>query len=344
MRSSMKMTAIVAASLAAGISLAACSSGSGSNASAANDTAGGKSVTAKFAVLQNSGTPTANSALKFASLVSADTNGSVKIKVYPNSVLGSADAQLEGTEANTIQFYSTPTLDSVVPSVDAIELPYLFPNAAVASKVLNGSALQGPLWSNFPAKGLRVLGVWEVGFSDFLTTSKKVSVPADLKSLRIRVFNPKLATQEYKLVGADAINLSSNEVVTALSTHTIDGADDPPSTMVGANWYSQAKYLAVTDTSYVSSPVVVSEKFWQSLSSSQQKGVQKALQATIASNLSAASQANTSGVAKMKSGGITVTTPSKSTFQTTFAPVTQQFTQEFPTVVKALQTATKADS
>ena len=343
MKPSMKMTAAATASLALGISVAACSSGSG-NASQANDTTKGKSVTAKFAILQNSNTPTANSALAFAKAVSADTGGSVQVKVYPNSVLGSADAQLEGTEANTIQFYSTPTLDSVVPSVDAIELPYLFPNANVASKVLNGSALQGPLWSNFPAKGLRVLGVWEVGFSDFLTTGKKVTAPTDLKSLRIRVFNPKLATEEYKLVGADAINLSSNEVVTALSTHTIDGADDPPSTMVGANWYSQAKYLAVTDTSYVSSPIVVSEKFWQSLSSSQQQGIQKAVRSTIASNLAAAGQANTSGVAKMKSAGITVTTPDKSAWQSTFAPVTQQFQQEFPAVVKALQSATKADS
>jgi tripartite ATP-independent transporter DctP family solute receptor len=343
MKPSMKMTAAATVSLALGISVAACSSGGGST-SQANDTTQGKSVTAKFAILQNSGTPTANSALAFAKAVTADTGGSVTVKVYPNSVLGSADAQLEGTEANTIQFYSTPTLDSVVPSVDAIELPYLFPNPTVASKVLNGSALQGPLWSNFPAKGLRVLGVWEVGFSDFLTTGKKVTAPTDLKSLRIRVFNPKLATEEYKLVGADAINLSSNEVVTALSTHTIDGADDPPSTMVGANWYSQAKYLAVTDTSYVSSPIVVSEKFWQSLSSSQQKGIQKAVQSTIASNLAAASQANTAGVAKMKSAGINVTTPNKSTWQSTFAPVTQQFEQEFPAVVKALQSATKADS
>jgi tripartite ATP-independent transporter DctP family solute receptor len=339
------MTAAAATSLALGISIAACSSSSSSSsATAANDSAQGKSVTAKFAILQNSNTPTANSALKFASLVSSDTGGTVTVKVYPNSVLGSADSQLEGTEANTIQFYSTPTLDSVVPSVDSIELPYLFPNATVASKVLNGSALQQSLWSNFPAKGLRVLGVWEVGFSDFLTTSQKVTAPTDLKGLRIRVFNPKLATQEYNLVGADAINLSSNEVVTALSTHTIDGADDPPSTMVGANWYSQAKYLAVTDTSYVSSPVVVSEQFWQSLTSSQQKGIQKALQATIASNLSAAGQANTSGIDEMKSAGITVTSPNKAAFESTFAPVTQQFVQEYPAVVKALQAATKADS
>lgn len=338
----MKMTSVVAASLTVCTSIAACSSAG--NASSANGSAQGKSVTAKFAILQNSHTPTANSALKFASLVKTDTGGTVTVNVYPNSVLGSADAQLEGTEANTIQFYSTPTLDSVVPSVDAIELPYLFPNSTVASKVLNGSALQGPLWSAFPAKGLRVLGTWEVGFSDFLTTSQKVAVPTDLKGLRIRVFNPKLATEEYKLVGADAINLSSNEVVTALSTHTIDGADDPPSTMVGSNWYSQAKYLAVTDTSYVSSPVLVSEKFWQSLSSSQQKGVQKALQATIASNLSAANAANTSAVTKMKGAGIMVTTPNKQTFKNTFAPVTQQFATEYPTVVKALQAAVKADS
>jgi len=94
----------------------------------------------------------------------------------------------------------------------------------------------------------------------------------------------------------------------------------------------------------VSSPIVVSEKFWQSLSSSQQQGIQKAVQSTIASNLAAAGQANTSGVAKMKSAGITVTTPDKSAWQSTFAPVTQQFQQEFPAVVKALQSATKADS
>jgi tripartite ATP-independent transporter DctP family solute receptor len=335
----MKMTAVVTAGLALSISAAACSSGSTSGGGAH-----GKTVTAKFAILQNVNTPTADSAQKFADLVKKNTGGTVNIRVYPNSVLGSSTDQLEGTEANTIQFYATPTLDSVVPSVDAIELPYIFPSAAVASKVLNGSALQQALWSQFPAKGLRVLGAWEVGFSDVLTTGQQVSSPANLKGLRIRVFDPTMATQEYKLVGGDAISLSSNEVVTALSTHTIDGADDPPSTMVGTNWEGSSKYLAITDMAYVSSPVVVSEKFWQSLTHAQQSGIQKALTATIADNLSAADKANAAAIAKMKGEGIAVTTPDKAAFQNTFTPVVQQFKQQYPDVVSALQSAIKAAS
>src|SRR5262249_49689906 len=134
---------------------------------------------------------------------------------------------------------------------------------------------------------------------------------ADLKGLRIRVFDPTMATQEYKLVGGDAVSLSSNEVVTALSTHTIDGGDDPPSTMVGAHWDDGSKYLAITNMAFVSSPVVVSEKFWQSLTPAQQSGIQKALQATIADNLTSADQANSAAIDKMKGEGITVSTPDK---------------------------------
>lgn len=339
MRSSMKMAATVATTLTVALPLAACG---GSSSSAT--TGGGKVVEAKFAILQNVGTPTADSAQKLASLVGQYTNGTVKIKVYPNSVLGSSNDQLSGTVADTIQFYATPTLDSVVPAVDALELPYIFPSAQVASTVLNGPALTKSLWDSFPTKGLRVLGVWEVGFSDFLTTQKKVSSPSDLKGLRIRVFNPQLATDEYKLVGADAINLSSDQVVTALSTHTIDGADDPPSTMVGSNWHSSSKYLAVTNLAYVSSPIIVSEKFWTSLSASQQAAVQKAVKQTIAPNLAEAAKANDAAIATMKSAGVAVSTPDQGAFKAAFTPVVQEFAKKNPAVVAALQAAITAAS
>lgn len=316
--------------------------GSAVNAAAGKASVSAPTVQAKFADLQALHTATTDSALKFANLVKKYTKGSVQITVYPNAELGTGSSILQGIEANTIQFYATPDLSAAVSATDALELPYLFPSAKIGSEVLNGPVTKRVLWKQFTSHGLQILGVWSVGYSDILTTAKKISSPGDLKGLRIRIFDPYVGTKLFSLVGADGISMASTQVPTALSTHAIDGADDPPSTMYGSNWYGSAHYLAITDDVYVSSPIVVSSAFYASLTASQRAAVTKAFKQTLAQNLKEAAAKNSQAIKKMHAAGIVVTHPKISVFKKTFLPVYGAVEKDFPGVVKPLQRAVKA--
>lgn len=325
------------------VSLASCGT-STTSASSGGSGVSGPSVTAKFADLQAAHTATTDSAMKFAQLVSQYTGGRVKITVYPNSELGTPTSMLQGVEANTIQFYATPDLSAAVPATDVLELPYLFPSAAVASSVLNGPVAQQDIWSKFKPHGLQILGVWSIGYGDILTVNRPINSPADLKGLRIRIFDPFVGGKLFSVLHADGVNLAANQVVTALSTHTIDGADDPPSTMVGSDWYGSAKYLAITNDIWVSSPVVMNTAFFNSLSSSEQAAVTKAFQQTLASNMAEAQQTADSAITTMQSHGITITHPDIAAFQQAVQPVYAQVESAFPGVVQPLQQAAQKAS
>lgn len=343
-RGALRSALMCLAGLMVMVSLISCGATSTDSADAGGSTVTGPTVQAKFADLQALHTATTDSAQKFAQLVSQYTGGRVKITVYPNSELGTSNSILQGLEADTVQFYATPDLSSVVPETDVIEMPYLFPSAQVASQVLNGATAAQDIWDRFKSHGLQILGVWSIGYSALLTTDRTVNGPSDLRGLRIRIFDTYVGQRVFSALHADGITLPSNQVVTALSTHTIDGADDPPSTMYGSDWYGSAHHLAITNMTWVSSPVVVNSAFMAKLSPSEQAAVQRAFQATLALNMSEAQQTADTAVSKMQAAGIAITHPDVSAFQQALQPVYTEVEAAFPNVVQPLQQAVQQAS
>lgn len=341
-RRSLRGTRVIAAAgvIAIGCVLAACGGSSSTSSSGSGSSGGGSSgkvVQAKFSLAQNVNTPLAETVTKFDNLVKQYTNGTVNIKLYANSVLGTQEAQLEGVENNTIQFQATGSgLDGIVPAFDLTALPFLFPSAQVAEKVLDDPNLDAPLWNNFQSKGLHYIGMYEVGFSDFLSKTP-VNSASDFKGKIVRVFDAKLGAEEYRLVGADAVNLSSTDVVTGLQTGTINAADDPPSTFYASDWYSEAKDIAIMNMTYAADPMMVSQKFWNSLSSSQQAAITKAFQQTVQLNISSTAAYNNTALQKMQAAGVKITHPSISQLKTAFHPVYSSFGGKYQNVLSVMQ-------
>lgn len=334
--------AVLVSSSMVALLLSACGSVASPKQGSKSSSMPGPTLSAKFGDLQNIGTPTTDSAEQFAKLVKRYTDAKITITVYPNSELGSPAQQLAGTQAGTIAFYATPDVSAAVPQTDALALPYLFPSAAVASKVINGPAMRAKLWSLFPAAGLKFIGSWAIGYTSLLTASRKITSPADVAGLKIRLYNPTVSPLVMSSLGADGVVIASTQVVTALSTGVVNGADDPASTMVGSDWYSGMHYLALTDLAYVPSPTFASLKFWKSMSTAEQKAVSKAFQATIASNLSAANTLNATAIATMKNV-LTVTSPPLGPFKAAVQSVYKKVETLYPDgIVQALETAVKA--
>jgi len=329
------VAAAVLAALAAGCGSSSPGGSSGGDIS-------GPTLSLKLSELQNVNTPTTESADKFASLVKQYTGGKITVTVYPNSELGTDSAQLAGAEAGTIAFYATPDLSAAVAQSNVLEMPYLFPSAEVASKVINSAAIRKSLWSLFPAHGLTFVGSWVIGFTSTLTKSTPVTAPTNMKGLKIRVFAPTVGDKMFAALGADAVTVDSTEVPTALSTGVVTGADDPASTMVGANWYSGMCCIAETDDVFVASPMMASTKVWNTMSAAEKAAVQRAFNATISSNLQEAATFNSAAIATMQKAGLKVTKPEISAFKSATASVYPAIEQLYPGQVQALQAEIKS--
>ena len=316
------------------VGVAACGSAGNSGGGS-----GSGPIKAKMGFLQNTGTTTYNSAEQFAKLVSQYTNGKVQVTIYPNGELGSPDDEVASVQDGTEAFYASPTLDTLVPAVDTLALPYLFPNDEVGFKVIEGPTVRKLVWDKFPAHGMKFLGSWSLDLSDTYTVSKPINSPSDLAGLRIRVFEPGTGVPQFNALHADGVVIPSTQVVTALATHTIDGADDPPSPMAGSKWTASGGYLAITHDILPSEPVMVSEKFWKSLNSSEQAAVQKAVTQTLAPNLAAAQKSGQAAEAQIAAGGVKITHPNIAAFKAAVQPAYKAVEAKFGSIVPQLQAA-----
>lgn len=322
---------------------ASCGSATSAPASASSTTTSkgtsfGPVVQAKFAYFISPDTAVGKGAIKFAALVAKDTGNTVKIQIYPNSELGSVPSVLQAVSGGRVQFAATTNLSALVPSADAILAPFIFSSTSQAQKVLNSSVLHQALWSKFEAKNAEILGVWGQGFADLLT-KKPVKTPSDLQGMRIRIYDPGVGVPQYKALGADAVNMTPAQVFTALSTNAIDGAEDPVATLYGLHWYEEAKYLALTQHSYVSAPIVASTQFMSSLTAAQRAGVLKAFNGTMAYEVQQSTQYDTTALAALKKAGVVVTTVDKAAFKAKLTPLYTEFKSKFPGTWAALAKA-----
>lgn len=313
-----RMTVVLGLMALGSSALAAC--GSGSHASSGSTTtpatsgssssATGKPVTGRIVTFTGSTSPDGKATTLLAQLASKYSSGTITFKTYEDGQLGPQPAVLQQLENGSVEMIDGTTVtDSLVKQVDVLGLPYLFPNYKVASDVVNSPIVYKDIWDKFLTHGIKVLGVTLGGYGDILS-QKPITGVASFSGLRWRTPSPVIGKLEAEAVGANPTPLAITEVFTALSTHTIDAGSDPPATFVSQKWYEVAKYVGIiNDVQYVT-PWLVNLKWWNSLSSSQQQALQKAVTEAVAYNRTAAHELDASAINTMKKAGLVIDYPS----------------------------------
>ena len=114
--------------------------------------------------------------------------------------------------------------------------------------------------------GVHLLG-W--GYSNFrvLTNSKKpVTKLEDLKGLKLRVPKNAIMIETWKALGAEPIPMAWPETFTALQQKVVDGQDNPHVANYTMKFYEVQDYTSEVHYLFSLQPLVVGEKFYQSLS------------------------------------------------------------------------------
>ena len=214
---------------------------------------------------------------RFAADVAKATNGQVKIKVFANSSLGSEEKMLQSVQSGVQEFY----LGSLAPfsvrkkELQIFDFPFLFSTDAEVAKVLDGPVGQ-KLLDSLADTGLIGLS-WAGGaFRNIANSKRPITKFEDLKGLKIRVMQSPVAIESFKAMGVNATPMAYAEVFTALEIHAIDGLEHPPVDMLQNRIFEVQKYLAISHHVYTPVSLVVSKKWFSTLTADQQAAIRKA--------------------------------------------------------------------
>jgi len=222
------------------------------------------------------GQPTTNprhiTAEKYANWVSEQTNGKVRIDLYPAEMLGSDKQMTEAAVLGTQDMVITAQgiAATYEPKLSAVELPFLFSSPEKVGNVLDGPVGE-ELAKDLPSKGIRLLAYWENGLRHITNSKKPIEKPEDLKGLKIRTPENKMTLSIFQTLGANPAPLAFPELYLALSQGVFDGQENPITNIHSSKFYEVQKYISITNHKYESCPLIISEKTWEKLPEDVQK-------------------------------------------------------------------------
>ncbi|MDQ0044337.1 TRAP transporter substrate-binding protein [Variovorax boronicumulans] len=209
---------------------------------------------------------------KYAEIVASRSGGKLKIKEFGSSVLGSDAQQISALQGGIQEMVlpSTTVVGPLIKEFSLIDMPFTITTPGQADAMLQGAFGQ-ELLKKLPEKGLIGLDYWETGFRNFTNSRKPINELADLKGLKIRVLGNPLFVESFAALGTNPVPMAFGEVYGALESRAIDAQENPYNVISSSKFYEVQKFLSVTNHVYTSNILLVSKKFWDKLSPTEQK-------------------------------------------------------------------------
>lgn len=214
---------------------------------------------------------------KFADEVNRLSNGKMEICVYPNSVLGGDRELLESCKDGDIPFVVQNTAPQVtfMPDTAVFDIPCLFDSIEEVREHVDDEDFLEKMNQVYLDGGYVLLGYADQGFR-VMTTNKSITNIKDFKGVKIRTMENSYHMDFWKELGASPTPMTFSEVYIGLQQGTIDAQENPYEVIVSNKLYEQQKYVVETNHLPHLISLIVSEEFYDGLSSEQQDIINQA--------------------------------------------------------------------
>lgn len=289
------------------------------------------------------GYPTVVAVESMGKKLEAQTNGRIKMQMFPGAVLGQEKETVEQTQIGALQInrISLGVIGPIVPDVDVFNMPFVFRDITHMRKVIDGP-IGDELLAKVTASPARLVALgWMDGGARSLYTKKLVKTPADLKGVKVRMMGNPLFVDTMNAMGGNGISMAYGEVFSALQTGVIDGAENNPPSMFTSNHYTAgAKYYAQTNHLIIPELLVMSKVAWDKLTPADQTLVKKLgreaqMEQRVLWDKSVADYS-----AKLKAAGVEFVPVDQKLFFDATAPVRAKYGVKFADLMKRID-ATK---
>ncbi|MDB5898003.1 MAG: yiaO5 [Ramlibacter sp.] len=263
--------------------------------------------TIKFANQNVKGHPIVMGMEKFAELVDKNSGGKLKVQVFPGGALGSDQANVSALQGGTLEMaaMNSGIFASLVKDFAIYDFPFLFGNPKEADAVVDGPFGKA-LHAKLEEKGLVGLTYYELGFRELTNSKRPVHKVEDIAGLKLRVIPNPINIDWVKALGANPTPLPFPELYAALEQGAVDGQENPVATIKGAKLNEVQKYMTLTNHQYNPQSVVISKKFWDTLSAAEKKVLQDAASESTQYQRTQSRAQLQSGLEDLKKGGMQV--------------------------------------
>lgn len=258
--------------------------------------------------------------------VKEKSGGRVQMQIFSDGVLGSETENIEQLQrgALAISKVSAASLESFVPEMGVFGLPYLFGDHDHFWRVLTGSAGKAML-SLGDDKGLHGLCYYDSGSRNFYTVTKPVLTPDDLRGLKIRVQQSRMAMDMVAAFGGAPTPISWGELYTSLQQGVVDGAENNPPSFYTNRHYEVCRYFSMNEHTRVPDLLLVSVKVWQGLSPQIQKWIQEAADESSVYQRKLWQEETDNAIAAIKEKGVQVSYPDTAAFAEKTRPLREHY-------------------
>ncbi|MEF7612423.1 TRAP transporter substrate-binding protein [Aquincola sp. MAHUQ-54] len=300
--------------------------------------------TIKFGHLNNADHPMSMGAKKFAEIVAAKSGGKLTVREYPASQLGN-ELQQQSALQGGVQEMTAPaptSLAGIVKEFGLLDFPFIVSNFKQADALLDGPVGKA-LLAKLPEKGLVGLGYWDLGFRNVTNSKRPVTKGEELEGLKLRVIPNPVFLETFKTFKANPVPMPFAELYGALEQKAVDGQENPFSVILSNKFYEVQKYLSATNHVYAANILLVSKKFWDKLSPTEQKILQDSANEAIVWQRQVSRDIAAKAVGELKAKGMQVNelAPAElARMQAAVKPIYDKFSGEYD---KALVSTFKSE-
>jgi C4-dicarboxylate-binding protein DctP len=242
----------------------------------------------------------------FAREVERLSQGRIKVAVYPGSQLGNNEKMNNDVRTGVQEVLLQPVgfAAPYVPTMGVLDLPFLFPNDEVQTRVLNSSATE-LLRQQGRTAGVEILSFYGNGFKNF-ATKFPVQRAEDLRGRKFRVIQSPELVSQMKAFGAIGVPMPLAEVYTALQQGIVEGIENPEDVVVRHKHHEVAKYYTYSNHGALSSGIFVNKRWFDSLPRDLQDAVRKAGEAAAREAPQIMKRHQQSAAQEMVRSGVTI--------------------------------------
>lgn len=195
---------------------------------------------------------------QIAETISANTDGHVKVNIFPAAQLGAETDEINNILSGTIDIavLGIGEVGKYVNDFNVYEAPYVFTDCDQAMRAIN-SDIMAPYYDQVSENGFSILTSFYYGVRN-LTCNVAVDKPADTAGMKIRVPDHAIPTYIAQYVfQANPTPMSLSEVYLALQQGVVDGQENPIPTIYAQKFYEVCDYIDLTQHQITICPVII---------------------------------------------------------------------------------------
>lgn len=300
----------------------------------------GKKITLKLGSSQPTHTENAHTVFfdTFVAELMSKTGGDVGAIFYGDSQLGPENKYSDQINAGTMDMMMVPSdWTTIVPDLAVLTMGFLFDSLDQTGKVMDGRA--GRLLQDiFRQKTKAEILGWCYNFGGRnVLTRKPITTPAEFHGLKLRVLPSPTFVQTFRLLGADPVPMSFNEIYTSLQTGVIDGLEHDPPTILQFKFYEMAKNYTMTQHIFDPCSPIVSNATLARLSPAEQQALRQAATDGVNHQRTQATAIAEKSLDMLKGYGVKTIEIDRAKLTDEVKPLWKSFTDQHPATKPVLQ-------